>query len=242
MRTGTLMAGMERNPPWASGSVRGGCELVVHGADPFDVAEELIAGAQEPLRCAAPADARRRPREDQVAGEEREHARQVGDEDGNGEDEFAGLRLLHLLAVEQAPDLDVVGVGELVGGDEGWADGGEPGERLGQVVLLGSRRLELQVPFGKVLADGEPGDVAPAVTFRHPVRPPADDGDKLDLEVHRSGWEFDGVKRSGHRGGEFGEYHRARRQLQAGLFGVVLVVEPDGEDLARLRDRGTYAL
>src|SRR5947208_1956189 len=52
MRTGTLRGGMERIAPWARGSGRGGYELVVHGAQPFDVAEELIAGAQERLRCA----------------------------------------------------------------------------------------------------------------------------------------------------------------------------------------------
>ena len=142
------------------------------------------------------------------------------------------MGLLHLLPIEQATELDVVGVGKLVGRHQPRPDRGEAGEGLGQVVLLRRRGLELQVALGEVLADGEPGDVVPAVRFADPVRPPADDGHELNLEVHRARRQLDGVVGAGDGGGELGEDHRGGGQLEPRLPGVVFVVESDGEDLA----------
>ena len=74
--------------------------------------------AQEPRRLAGDADPGRRAGEDEVAGQQRHHGRDLGDEPGDGEHEAARAVVLHRLAVDRAAEPEVVGVGQLVGGDQ----------------------------------------------------------------------------------------------------------------------------
>ena len=63
-------------------------------------------------------DARRRAGEDQVARLQCEDLRQVGDQLVDAEDELAGARVLHGLAVQTKADTEILGVGDLVGSDQ----------------------------------------------------------------------------------------------------------------------------
>ena len=138
-------------------------------------------GCEEAGRLPGDADAGGRAGEDDVAGQQRQHGGQLGDEAGDAEDEVAGAGVLHRLAVDGAAEREVVGVGELVGRDDPGA------HRAVAAAGLAERELgaggELQVAVADVLADGEPGDVAPGVGLGDAVGPAADDGDELDLPV-----------------------------------------------------------
>src|SRR4051812_45350357 len=103
----------------------GGDEPLSQLADAFDVADELLAGLDEPLRVAADAHTGRGTAEDDVAGQQRGEPGQPLDQLRHGDDEVAGAAALHGLAVEGAGQLEVVGVVELVDGDDPRPDRGE---------------------------------------------------------------------------------------------------------------------
>ena len=79
---------------------------------------EHLARLQESRRLPGHAHARRRTGEDHVAGQERQHRRELGDEPRHAEDEVARARVLHGLAVDRAAEGEVVGIRHLVGRDE----------------------------------------------------------------------------------------------------------------------------
>src|SRR5918995_6934362 len=92
-------------------------------ADALDVARHHVAGMQEPGRRAGEADAGGRAGEYEVAGPEGDDVGQAADQLGHREDEVGGAGLLDLLAVDRAAELEVVAVGDLVGGHQEWTRG-----------------------------------------------------------------------------------------------------------------------
>ena len=190
------------------------------------------AGCEETRRLARRADAGGRAGEDDVAGEQRQHGRQLGDEPRHGEDEIGRARVLHGLAVDRAAEREVVGIGHLVGRDEPRAHRPESAPRLAERELRA--RGELERAVADVLSHGEAGDVRPRVGFVHAIGARADHRDQLDFPVDRVADDLDVVERSRQRGGEFGERRRHGRDRQARLLGVTAVVQPDREHLAGL--------
>src|SRR4051812_10705381 len=77
-------------------------ELVAHRADVADGGDELISRGDEAARSTGPADARRRPGEDEVTGPQLQHRGQVRDDLRNAEDHVRGVTLLHQLPAELA--------------------------------------------------------------------------------------------------------------------------------------------
>ena len=75
-------------------------------------------------RVARVADARRRARQDQVAGLEREHGRRERDEPADAEDEVGGVAVLEQLAVQALHDPQAAAVAELRHRHEPVADAG----------------------------------------------------------------------------------------------------------------------
>ena len=184
---------------------------------------------------ATDADAGRRPGEDDVAGEQRQHRGELGDQPRDREDEIARAPVLHHLAVDRAAESEVVRVGELVGGHQPRPHRSVTAVRLAEREL--TRRCELQGAIGDVLADGQSCHMGPGIVLGHPIGPDPDHGDQFDLPVHRGAGELHRIEGAGQAGRELGERCRHRGCLGAGLLGVGRVVEADGEDLARGRYR-----
>ena len=129
------------------------------------------------------------------------------------------------------PEGEVVGIGELVGGDDPRPGGAEPGERLAEAELR-CRRAGLHDPLGQVLADRDTGDVGPAVALGHLVGAPADDEHELDLPVDELAGQHDRGVGPGEARRELRERRRELRDVESGLGGVAGVVDADREHLA----------
>ena len=195
----------------------------------------VVAGLQEAGWLAGDADAARRAGEDDVTGQQGQDGGELGDEPGDAEDEVAGAGVLQLLAVDRAAEGEVVGVVQLVGGDDPGPDGAVAAAGLADGELRAGR--ELEVPVADVLADREAGDVGPGVGLVDSVGGAADDDDELDLPVGGVADDFDVVEGPGEAGRELREHDRDLGQGHAGLLGVAAVVEADGEHLAGSRHR-----
>src|ERR1700730_17246007 len=72
----------------------------LQGADAVDAAFDLVAGRErrDPGRC---------PRQDDIAGAERDLLRQLGDDLGHAPDQFGEIALLPFGAVDRKPDLSL---------------------------------------------------------------------------------------------------------------------------------------
>ena len=86
-----------------------------------------------------------------------------GDQRGDADDQVAGAALLHLFAVDRAAELEVVGVGELVQGDQPRADRAEPGERLAEAELRRRRRPAAAIRSEMSCPTASPATCASAV-------------------------------------------------------------------------------
>ncbi len=155
-----------------------------------------------------------------------------GDERGDGEDQVAGAAFLHLFAVDGAAEFEVVGVGELVRGDQPRSLRGEPGVGFSETELW-CGTTGLGDAFGDVLSGGESGDVGPGVGGVDVAGFAADDGDEFDLpvDVAAGGDDHVGVG-AGEAGRVFGEDRwQVGGGFEAGFGGVGVVVQADGEHL-----------
>lgn len=186
------------------------------------------------MRLPAQTHAGRGAREDDVAGQQRQDRRELVDQGGHGEDQVAGAALLDLFTIDGATEFEIVGIVELVRGDQPGTDRGEAGKGLAQAELRCGAG-QLGDPFGDVLADGETGDVVPGVGLGNVRGTGAHHHDQFDLPVGVSlGRQRDVGDRTGDAGGELGEDRRqALGRREPGLGRVVTVVETDREHLAR---------
>src|SRR4051794_11953626 len=118
-------------PPRSAG------DLMLDRPQVLDLDLHAIAGGEELRRGEREADARRRAGEDQVAGLEGDRLLQEADEVGDAEDQVRRARVLAQLAVDPRAQLEVLDIGDLVGGRH-------PGPpRAEGVGALGPRPLRL---------------------------------------------------------------------------------------------------
>lgn len=174
-----------------------------------------------------PADTPRRSGKDDVPGQQRHDLGEVAHQEGNGEDEIAGIGLLHGPAVHPAFDGQVGGI-DLVADER--AEGAEGVKALGNgpLALLG-----LQVSGGYVVCTGVAEDVLVYLGNRDEPCFLSDDDGELCLVVkalaHRRVLDDSALlQRSG---GGFDEYHRFGGYGKLELLGMVLVVEADADGL-----------
>src|SRR5438128_6070230 len=138
-------------------------------------------------------------------------------------------------------DGEVRRIADLVAADDDGTDGAERVERLATGPLPVA---ELEVARGDVVEAGVAEDVRERVLGADLTRGGADDHAELGLVVdlgRQRGVPSDVVARADDRGRELGEDEWRRWRLRAGLRGVVAVVPPDRDNLARPRDRGEEA-
>jgi hypothetical protein len=207
-------------------------EPVAHLADAFDVGGENVAGREPALRIAAQADSGGRAGEDEVTRQQREHPGQVLDEFRHAEDEILGAALLHLLAVDQAAELQVIPAGQLIRGDQPGPDRRETWVGLAQAEL-GRRGCQLQDPLRDILTGGHAGHMIPGRRGRHVIRGRTDDHHELHFPVGVPAWrECDVTVGAGHAGRELGEHGREDiGPREPGLRHVGTVIQPDAEHL-----------
>src|ERR1043165_2079599 len=195
---------------------------IAQRADPLDLHFDDVAGRERP-------DPRGRAGEDDVA---RQHGHDRGDElDEHAavEDHLRGVAVLLRGAVHARLDVQPLGI-EL--GLDARPD------RAKRIEALAARELDvlfLQVARGDVVAAGEAEDDAAPRIARDVLRLPAEDEDELPLVVDalRLRRPDDGSGRRQQRARRLEKDDRLRRRLVAELFGVLRIVAPDADDLAR---------
>ncbi len=115
------------------------------------------------LRLDAHADARRGAGGDHVARLQAHELAEIGDEVRDAEDHGLGRAVLVAVAVDFEPHLEVLRIGDFVGGDEPRADRAEGVGRLALVPLAAA--LGLEVALAHVVDDAVAGDVVEGVLF-----------------------------------------------------------------------------
>ena len=100
-----------------------------------------------PGRCAGRHD---------IARQQRRDGRKIFNELRDFEDQLAGIGVLQHFAVDGEADVECVGIGDFVGGDDGWPERAEGGEALAHRPL-GARKLH--VAGADVVDDGVAVDV-----------------------------------------------------------------------------------
>ena len=152
----------------------------------------------------------------------------------NFEDEFAGVGVLQDFAVDGKADVESVGIGDFVGGDDGGTERAESGEALAHRPLGAG---ELDVAGTDIVDDRVAVDVITPCRRWNAITAFTDDEGEFSFVVGlgRVFGEHDGFAGSDDRGWELEENDGGGGDFHAGFFGVVAVVEADGEDARGIR-------
>ncbi len=189
----------------------------------------------------AEADAGRGAGDDDVAGQQRHEAADVGHQFGAAEDHVGGRAVLHAGAVQIQPEMQVLRIGDLVGGDQPRSERAEAVAALALVPLRAA--FELVFALGDVVGDAVAGDVLERALDGNVPRDRTDDDRQFDFPVglERARRQQDRVARTADAGGGLHEEDRFARDRHAGFPGVVAVVEADADDLADAGERHAEA-
>src|SRR2546430_1874998 len=195
--------------------------------DPGNLHFDHVAGREPP-------HAGGRSRSDQVSRLERHDLRDEGNKRENGKHHVGRAAVLALLAVHPAEHLELVESARVHGHHAG-PDGAEGVEPLRPGPLLIG---PLQVPRGDVVHAGDPGNARARLPFRGAPQRTSDDDADLALEVHllRFGRQRDCRAVSDHGRGRLEEQQRFAGHRIPELGGVIAVIPPDPDDLARSRN------
>lgn len=204
-------------------------------ADGRNFDDDFVARMKEALRLAGKADARGRAGGNDVAGFESEDAGQELDEFGNLEDEFAGVGILQRFAADFELNIEVVGIGDLIGGNDPWAHRGECIEGLAHQPLRGSA---LVIAGADVVDDGVAEDVLRPVGGGDLAASFADNKSEFSFVIgrFRDFRQDDVCARSDDSRGKLVEDGGDAGNLRAGFGGVIAVIQADAEELVRARD------
>src|SRR5205814_5979533 len=119
-----------------------------------------------------------------VTREQRHVVAHVRDELRTGENHVPGIGGLPAFAVDVEPDVQHLGIRDLVGRDEPWSDRPEGVASLALVPLGG---LQLESTLGYVIHDRIAGDVIQGLVLRHVFGACPDDDRDLDLVIELGG-------------------------------------------------------
>src|SRR6266576_2402592 len=199
-------------------------------AEPLDAERDHVADIEEFRRLHAGTDAGRRAGGDDVARQQRQELRDVGNAFRHRKDHGGSRSGLTALAVDIEPHRQFLHVRYLVLGHQPGSERTEGVVRLALGPL--TQTLDLEIALGYVVTDAVAGDVVERVGLGYVLGAGADDGGDFDFPV-----EFCGAARLLHRiggaaqrGVGLQEEDRLGRNLRAGLLGVIDVVQADGDE------------
>src|SRR6266446_4337498 len=199
-------------------------------AEPLDAERDHVADIEEFWRLHAGTDARRRAGGDDVARQQRQELRDVGNAFRHRKDHGGSRSGLTALAVDIEAHRQFLHVRYLVLGHQPGSERTEGVVRLALGPL--TQTLDLEIALGYVVTDAVAGDVVERVGLGYVLGAGADDGGDFDFPV-----EFCGAARLLHRivgaaqrGVGLQEEDRFGWDLRAGLLGVINVVQADGDE------------
>src|SRR6202158_2961910 len=204
---------------------------VFQSADAADLDAHDITGLQEAWRRAARTDTRRVAGGDHVSVFERDACRDKLDQRRHVEDELAGFRMLHLVAVHQRAQLEAAPDRKLIERHQCRTHRSKRVERLAHAVAA----AVLIVARGHIVHDRIAGNVGHCRVAADTFGALPDNHSELTLPIdHRAhSRDLDASVRADHGGHRFRKYERGLWNLAPSLRGMVAIVEGNAEDLPR---------
>src|SRR5215475_11505730 len=201
----------------------------------FDLDADLVPFFEADRRFAKHPDACRRARENQVAWLECRGARDEADDVGNAKDHVRRRGVLHQDSVQRQPNPEILGIGNLLARHQ---SGTDRAERIKALCPHPLPVLELKVARGDVIRAEIPRDVVQRLLAEDIPGPATDDDGEFGLviraDVARNEYL---VLRPDQRIWPFREQQGRLGYLQAGLGGVVAIVESNADHFRWQCDR-----
>ena len=154
-------------------------------------------------------------------------------------DHLFGRAVLHHLAVQFQPEVELLGVLHFIARDEPRADGAEAVGGFALGPLAGA--FGLPSAFGDVVDHAIACHIFHGVFFSHIFGFAADDDAQFHFPIgfQRTARHDDCVIGAGKAAHLLGEHHRFGRHGEAGLRSVVGIVQANGDEFLRAGDAGT---
>ena len=143
-------------------------------------------------------------------------------------------------AVDVEPDVEHLGIGDLVGRDEPWSDRSEGITSFALVPLGG---LQLESTLGYVIHDRVAGDVGQSLVLRYIFGARPDHDRNLDLVIELGGIArlLDIIVRAADARRRLNENYRLGGYLQTRFVRVIDVIQADGNEFGDARVRHAEA-
>ena len=147
-----------------------------------------------------------------------------------------GVGRLPLIAIDETADAEIMNIASRVARGDPGAERRVRIEGLAEAKLRGAH---LPGAFGDIIADAVAEDVRGGVILADMPTALSDDRNQFDFIVghHRTARDLDGIIGPVDRSACLGEPDLVRRGLHARLSDMIGIVEANGEDLARARNR-----
>src|SRR5690554_1722696 len=201
-------------------------------AESGDAQAHALAGPEVGWRLLAHAYPGRGTGGDDIARLQAHELTEVADQEGDAIDHGAGIAALVAMAVHFQPQVQVMGVGDLVRGDQPGAQGAKGVAAL--ALVPGAAAFELELALGYIVHHAVTGYMVHGVGLAHVAGLLSDHHPELYFPVC-----FRGVPRDddiivgpAYGAGPLVEDYRFRRDLGAGLGSMVGVVEANADELA----------
>ena len=154
----------------------------------------------------------------------------------NVEDHVVGLRILTLLAIDGATQMQVVAIGVVGHVGDPRPNRRKTASAFAHVELRRATHV-LQPPVGNVLAYTETSDVLPCVCLDNVAAALANNDHQFRLVVHRFANHCHIACGRIQRALKLAEHQRQGRQRASHFGGMLFVVQANGKHLSRARNR-----
>src|SRR5216683_1108697 len=205
-------------------------DLLALLAETFDAERDDVADIEELRRLHAGADAGRRARGDDVAGQQCHELRNIGNALRHRENHGRGRSGLTALPIDVEPHRQFLDVGDLVLRHEPGAERAERVMRLALGPL--SLPLDLEIALGDVVADAVAGDMVERVGLGDIFGAGADDRGDFDfpVELGRAARLLDRIVRTRQRRVGLQKENRLGRDRVSSLLGMIDIVQADRDE------------
>lgn len=203
-------------------------------ADLFDFDGDGVAGLQPAGGIRTHADSVGRAGENDRAGGQGGAASEELNDLSDREDHVPSGPILDLCTVQNGADLEILGVGNFIGGDQGGTERAKSVESLAPTPLT-SARMFLPIPGTDIVCAGIAEDMGKGFPGRNILAGATDHHRQLALVVHLVAAEMagkqDGIPRVLERVDSFDEKDGVIGKRRLHLLRVASVVQADAEDL-----------